>query len=267
MIREPAVAGQFYPANPLALQRQIRSFLKSPESHLDAKAVVAPHAGYIYSGAVAGSVYSAVNPAQRIIILGPNHTGRGAALSLYPEGEWRTPLGEASIDNDLNARLQAECPRLSPDVSAHAREHSLEVQVPFLQLLAPGFRFSAICVGTADYTALEALGHALARVVRSSNEKVLIVCSSDMNHFEPAEAGRRKDLLALDQIVALDPHRLYQVVIENDISMCGFAPAVAVLTACGDLGASVAHLVQYANSGDVSGDYNSVVGYAGVAIV
>jgi MEMO1 family protein len=267
MIREPAVAGQFYPANRLALEREVRSFLGVSDGSLDATAVIAPHAGYMYSGSVAGSVYGAIKPPTRGIILGPNHTGFGTALSLYPDGEWKTPLGRVPIDPDLNARLRSACPQLSIDSAAHTGEHSLEVQVPFLQLMNPGFRFSAVCVGTADFKSLEELGHAVAQVVRSSLEKVLIVCSSDMNHFEPAEVGRKKDRLAIDRLLALDPSGLYQVVIENDISMCGFAPAVAVLTACKDLGASAARLIRYSNSGDVNGDYRRVVGYAGVVIL
>jgi hypothetical protein len=267
MIREPVVAGQFYPADPAALLREIQSYFPAPEPSLSAKALVVPHAGYMYSGPVAGAVYHAVRPAARVIVLGPNHTGRGLPLSLSPDGEWRTPLGVVAVDSDLNERLKKECPDLRQDRSAHAREHSLEVQLPFLQVLAPGFRFSGICVGTADYSALESLGHALARVVRSAKDPILMVCSSDMNHYESAEIASRKDRMAIEKMQQIDPPGLYRVVIDEDISMCGFAPAVSVLTACRDLGASAGHLIRYANSGDVSGDYESVVGYAGLAIV
>lgn len=267
MIREPVVAGQFYPADPAALLREIQSYLPPPESMLPAKALIAPHAGYMYSGPVAGAVYRAVRPANRVIALGPNHTGRGLPLSLSPAGEWRTPLGAVAVDNDLNERLQKECPDLRQDRSAHAHEHSLEVQLPFLQVLAPGFRFSGICVGTADYSALEALGHSLARVIRSVDEPILVVCSSDMNHYESAETASRKDRMAIEKMQQVDARGLYQVVIDEDISMCGFAPAVSVLTACRDLGASAGHLIKYANSGDVNRDYERVVGYAGLAIV
>lgn len=267
MIREPVVAGQFYTADPAALLREIQSYLPPPEPPLPAKALIAPHAGYMYSGPVAGAVYRAVRLAPRVIVLGPNHTGRGAPLSLYPDGEWRTPLGVVAVDHDLNERLQKECPGLQQDRVAHAREHSLEVQLPFLQVLAPGFRFSGICVGTADYSALETLGHALARVIRSVEDPVLVVCSSDMNHFESAEIAARKDRMAIEKIQQVDARGLYRVVLDEDISMCGFAPAVSALTACSDLGASAGHLIRYANSGDVSGDYERVVGYAGLAIV
>ena len=266
MIREPSVAGQFYPSNPVTLRRDIESYFAVPESPLEAKAVLSPHAGYIYSGSVAGAIFSAVRLPERFIILGPNHTGMGSPLALAPAGEWRTPLGLVSLDAELNARLLEECPILREDRPAHAREHSLEVQIPFLQARLHEFRFAAICVGTAKYSSLEALGHALARVIEASRERILMICSSDMNHYESAEVASTKDHLAIDRLLALDPQGLYKVVEESDISMCGFAPAVAVLTACRDLGASSGKLVRYANSGDVSGDYGSVVGYAGLAI-
>src|SRR6266496_5764855 len=169
MIREPAVAGYFYPGNPQTLLRQIESFLKDPEKSYEAKAIVAPHAGYIYSGIVAGAVYSSVRLPKRFILLGPNHTGQGPPLSLYPSGQWRTPLGLASIDAELTERLKNECPDLSEDPLAHAREHSLEVQIPFLQARVPGFSFAAICVGTGDYSMLQRLGHAVANVVKSAS--------------------------------------------------------------------------------------------------
>jgi len=267
MMREPVVAGQFYPADPAALLREIQSFLPPSETPLAAKALIAPHAGYMYSGPVAGAVYRAVRPANRVIVLGPNHTGRGVPLSLSPPGEWRTPLGAVAVDTDLNERLQKECTDLRQDRSAHAHEHSLEVQLPFLQVLAPGFRFSGICVGTTDYSALGSLGHALACVIQSLEDPVLVVCSSDMNHYESAETASRKDRMAIEKIRQVDPRGLYQVVIDEDISMCGFAPAVSVLTACRELGATEGRLIKYANSGDVSGDYERVVGYAGLAIV
>lgn len=267
MIREPAVAGQFYSGDASSLRRVIHSFLHPVEKIWDAKAIVAPHAGYIYSGSVAGLVYSSIQLPNRFIILGPNHTGLGVPLSIYPEGEWRTPLGLASIDPELTEHLRRECPRLMQDRMAHAREHSLEVQIPFLQVLVPNFRFAAICVGTSDYAALDELGHALSRVLESSPESVLLVASSDMNHYESASVAAQKDRYAIEKVLAVDPVGLFRVVLEKEISMCGFAPTVAVLTACRDLGSSQGHLVRYANSGDVSGDTDRVVGYAGMVIL
>ncbi len=267
MRREPAVVGRFYPANPVSLRRTIDSFLDRQKEPLEAKAIVSPHAGYLYSGAVAGAVYGSVKLPKRVIVLGPNHTGRGGQLALYPDGEWLTPLGTVSIDTEMNGRLLAECPLVREDHTAHAGEHSLEVQIPFLQALVPEFRLSAICVFTADYRSLESLGHALAKVIQSFDEPVLIVASSDMTHFESADAAAKKDKLAIDRVIAIDPRGLYDVVLEKDISMCGFAPTVAALTACRDLGASTGRLIRYADSGDITGDKSDVVAYAGIAIV
>jgi len=266
MIREPAVAGQFYFANPEQLRENIRSFLNPVDPLLEAKGIVTPHAGYVYSGSIAGAVYSAVRLPKRFIVLGPNHTGRGNPLSLYPEGQWRTPLGLASIDEELSRCLLQECSLLSADTTAHAREHSIEVQIPFLQMIEDRPSFAAICVGTSEYDSLEALGHALARVIASAQDPVLLIASSDMTHYESAESAARKDLCAIEKMEKVDPHGLYRTVFEKDISMCGFAPAVAMLTACRDLGATGGRLIRYATSGDVSGDFDRVVGYAGLVI-
>ena len=266
MIREPVVAGQFYSRNPQTLRRTIESFFSAPDALLEAKAVVSPHAGYVYSGAVAGAVFSSVHLPGFFVILGPNHTGRGAPLALAPAGEWRTPLGAVSISDELNRSLLAECPLLREDSVAHAREHSLEVQLPFLQILSPGFRFAAVCVGTGAYGDLVSLGRALARVIRSAPGPVLVVSSSDMTHYEPADTASRKDNLAIGRILDLDPEGLYNVVRKEGVTMCGFAPTVAALEACLHLGAKAGKLIRYANSGDASGDYASVVGYAGLAV-
>lgn len=264
--REAVVAGQFYSGDPDELRRTIGSFIRKPESILEAKAVVVPHAGYLYSGSVAGEVFSAVLLPHRIILLGPNHSGRGAPLALSPADAWHMPLGTVWIDEEMNRSLMAECPELQEDASAHLREHSLEVQIPFIQVLQPDFRFSAICVRTIDYALLEALGHAMARAIRSLQESVLLVASSDMTHYETAEDATRQDQFAIDRVLAVDPKGLYAIVVEKDISMCGFAPTVAVLVACGDLGASAGRLIRYTNSGAASGDYDQVVAYAGIAI-
>jgi AmmeMemoRadiSam system protein B len=266
MIREPVVSGRFYPSDPEVLRRDLAAMLDSRETGVEAKAILVPHAGYMYSGAVAGAVYGAIRIPKRIIVLGPNHTGRGASLSLFPPGEWRTPLGNVRIDPDMTAHLLQECPDLQEDRAAHMSEHSLEVQIPFLQAREPKFSIAAICVGTAQYPILESLGHALARTIQWVQEPVLLIASSDMTHYEPADVAASKDQLAIDQVIALDPKGLHRTVLEKDISMCGFAPAIAVLTACLDLKASGGRLVRYANSGEVSGDYDSVVGYAGILI-
>ena len=267
MIREAVVAGRFYPANPADLRKEVLSYVGQERPGMRAAAIVAPHAGYIYSGPVAGAVYGAIRMTDRFIILGPNHTGRGEQLSLHPEGSWQLPLGPAKVDSELNRRLLEACPLLREDSRAHRHEHSLEVQIPFLQALCGEVRFAAICVGTSRQADLETLGHAMAEVVRSTDGSVMMIASSDMNHYEPADVGARKDQRAIKHVLALDPEGLYRTVLGEDISMCGFAPTIAVLTACRDLGCSEGRLIRYANSGDVSGDYSSVVGYAGMAVL
>jgi MEMO1 family protein len=266
MKREAVVAGQFYPANPNELRAAIGSYVCKPKSLLNAKAVVVPHAGYIYSGAVAGEVFSSVRLPDRVILLGPNHTGRGAALALAPAGEWQMPLGTAHIDAEMNRELKMECPDLQEDSTAHRFEHSLEVQIPFIQMLQPDFRFCAICIRTIDFSILEALGQAMAKVIRSRKEPVLLVASSDMTHYESKENAAKQDQYAIDHIIAVDPVGLYRTVLDKDITMCGFAPTVAVLTACRDMGASKGQLIRYTNSGEVSGEYDRVVAYAGMTI-
>jgi AmmeMemoRadiSam system protein B len=267
LTRIPSVAGQFYPADSNTLRKTIEAFLDKNKSLLKARAVIVPHAGYIYSGRVAGKVFSAVHVPKRIILLGPNHSGRGEALALSPDSEWRTPLGLVGLDSELNQLLVQECPELKEDAAAHRSEHGIEVQIPFIQVLQPEFRFSAICVGTTKYSSLEALGHGLAKVIQSANDSVLLVASSDMTHYESADTAAGQDRLAIKRILDLDPEGLYRVVIENGITMCGFAPAVAILVACRDLGATAGQLIEYTNSGAASGDYNHVVAYAGIAII
>jgi len=267
MIREPAVAGYFYSNSPEVLRGTVGSLLQSPQPPFAAKAVISPHAGYTYSGAVAGAVFGAVQVSETVIILGPNHTGMGKPLAICPPGEWRTPLGVVSIDSQLTDCLLKECPSLVADLTAHKQEHAIEVQLPFLQARVRELRFAAICVGTVNYALLEKLGHALAVAVQSHAEPPLLIVSSDMNHYESAVIADRKDHEAIEQVLQIDPEGLYRVVREGDITMCGFAPAVAVLVACRDMGASQGRLIRYANSGEVSGDFESVVGYAGMAIL
>lgn len=269
-IRQPAVAGRFYPANAQRLRVDIESYLEPPhnasEQMIPALGCVVPHAGYMYSGHVAGAVYRRLELPRRMVILCPNHTGLGEPLAIMSAGAWRTPLGDAEIDNELASELKAQMPLLSEDVEAHRAEHALEVQLPFLQVLAPDFRFVPITVGTGNFEVLSALGIAIAKVISAQDDKVLIIASSDMNHYENDAITRVKDRRALDQLLARDPRGLYDVVRDFDISMCGYGPATIMLTAAGKLGATQAELIRYATSGDISGDREQVVGYAGVAV-
>jgi MEMO1 family protein len=267
VLRLPAVAGRFYPEDPKELARQIAAFAApAGESPRPAIACMVPHAGYRYSGHVAGAVYARLKLPHRFLLLGPRHFPRGKAQAILSEGSWQTPLGHAKIDSELARELKSACGELCEDQVAHATEHALEVQLPFLQSLRSDFRFVPIALGTTDYPQLESLGRAIAEVLRRQSDPVLVIASSDMNHYEPDEVTRRKDGRALERLLALDGRGLFDVVRREGITMCGFGPAVSMLTAAGLLGATKATLVRYATSGDISGDRDEVVGYAGVIL-
>ncbi len=269
MVRLPAVAGRFYPAASEELTAQVDRYscAEKSEGKLRALGCLVPHAGYMYSGHVAGAVYGRLALPKRYVVLGPRHYPQGEALAILSEGAWRTPLGEARVDSPLAAELKRACPLLREDSVAHRSEHSLEVQLPFLQRLAGDLRFVPVALGTVRLPDLEALGQALAEVLAAQKEEILIVASSDMNHYESDRITRLKDRKAIDKVLALDPHGLYDVVRREDISMCGFGPAVTMLTAARELGATRAELIRYATSGDITGDREEVVGYAGMVVL
>jgi AmmeMemoRadiSam system protein B len=252
----------FYPGQQDALASHVRRLLGSPGATRRALGAIVPHAGYVYSGGVAGAVYAKIEIPQRIILLGPNHTGLGAAAAVDPHDGWATPLGVATLDAELREKFLAYSPSSSLDASAHAREHSLEVQIPFLQVLRAGFSFLPVCIGAASLELCLEIGHACARL--ASEIPLLILASSDMNHYESREVGNRKNALALARVEALDPEGLFRTVLEEDISMCGFLPATALLFAARKENARKADIAAVADSGDETGDISSVVGYAGV---
>jgi MEMO1 family protein len=272
LVRRPAVAGRFYPAAAETLSHDLDGYL-APEQEMSAEGeggaplgCVVPHAGYMYSGHVAGAVYRQLPPVPSYIVLGPNHFGRGAPLAMMSRGAWRTPLGEVPLDRELGEAVGQGCHLLIEDPDAHETEHSLEVQVPFLQRRVGQFCMLAIAVGSVGYAALQSLGLGVARAVRRALKPVLIIASSDMNHYEPDGITREKDQKAIQRILALDPDGLYQVLRREGISMCGYGPTIAMLTAAIELGADRAGLVKYATSADTSGDRSAVVGYAGIIV-
>ncbi len=265
-VRQPAVAGRFYPGQPDVLRAEVDSYLYTPTKRGSARGCVVPHAGYMYSGHVAGAVYSECKIPNRCIVLCPNHTGRGQALSIMSNGEWETPLGRVPVDSALADALKQSVSHLSEDIEAHRAEHAIEVQLPFLQVRQPDFMFVPIALGTRQFEILEALGSAIAAVVAKQADPILIIASSDLNHYENDRITRVKDHKAIDQILALDPRGLFDVVMKEEISMCGFGPTVTMLTAVKELGAKHTYMVKYATSGDVSGDRDMVVGYAGILI-
>jgi hypothetical protein len=282
VIRPPAFSGSFYPADPGALRREIDDLLargRAPERETgpsrqeaedggrapeEAAALLAPHAGYVYSGGVAGKTYALARLPSRLVLLGPNHTGRGAPFALYDAGEWQTPLGRVAVDAELARRLLEACPLLEADAEAHRREHALEVQLPFLQVRVPNLRFVPVCVGSPRLADLQGLGEALARVLDGLGEPCALVISSDMTHYESREAAERLDRKAIAALERVDAEGLHRLATREDLTMCGVFPAVAALTALAARGVRRGRLVGYATSGDVTGDFSSVVAYAGL---
>jgi AmmeMemoRadiSam system protein B len=274
MLRLPAVAGRFYPANPNELASVVRRMsalraanataLATDAEKISVSACLVPHAGYMYSGAVAGEVFGNIALPKKILILGVRHFPRGESAAILSNGAWRTPLGDAPIDTDLAMALRDACPRLREDSVAHSQEHSLEVQIPFLQVLAPGFSFVPVALGTVRFEDLVSVGEAVSRVLMAAKEPVLLLATSDLNHYEDDATTRGKDAKAVEKLLALDARGLFDVCREEKISMCGLGPAVATITALRAMGVARGELVRYATSADVSGDTSSVVGYAGV---
>jgi AmmeMemoRadiSam system protein B len=264
VLRLPAVAGRFYPDNSEELTTLVREYAKPQPDKRPAhvKACLVPHAGYRFSGYVAGAVFSRIALPRKILILGVRHFPRGEPVAIISSGAWRTPLGDALVDETLAAALKNECPILHEDTVAHSREHSLEVQLPFLQVLSPDFSFVPVALGTVRFDDLVAVGEALARVL-AANPEVLLLTTSDLNHYEDDATTRLKDRKAIDQILALNPRSLYDICTKENISMCGLGPTVAMLTALRALGANHAELVRHSTSADISGDTTNVVGYAG----
>jgi AmmeMemoRadiSam system protein B len=266
MLRLPAVSGRFYPSDPIELKALIREYSRADNTVMPtrAKASLVPHAGYVYSGHVAGAVYARIAFPKIVLILGVRHYPRGENVAILSSGAWRTPLGDAAIDEQLAEALRSSCPLLREDSVAHSSEHSLEVQVPFLQVLEPGFSFVPVALGNVRFEDLVTLGEAIGRVLAASTREILLLTTSDLNHYENDATTRFKDHKAIDRILALDARGLYDTCRNETISMCGLGPTVVMLTALQNLGSTRAELVRYATSGDVSGDFSAVVGYAGI---
>jgi MEMO1 family protein len=267
-LRMPAVAGQFYPAGLSELNSEISGYLDPKAAKKDVQACVMPHAGYMFSGPVAGAVVSRINVPDKVVLLGPNHTGLGTPFSLMSQGAWKTPLGEVKIDTPLAEKILAGSQYLKEDSLAHLNEHSLEVELPFLQYFRKDLSIVPICVASAELRALKSVGLAIAAAIDKLNVRssTLIIASSDMTHYETQKEAEKKDKLAIEAILELNEEKLLERIAEYDISMCGFAPVVAALFCAKALGAEKAELVKYQTSGEVTGDFSSVVGYAGIII-
>jgi len=289
-MRPPAVAGSFYPVDAGELRRLIASFVERRalaggvgprvrsgplaaavelnQAPTQALALIAPHAGFIYSGAIAGAVYSSVVLPDTFVILAPSHRPLRSKFAIMTEGEWETPLGTVPVASDLAVAIQAGCPTMISDPEAHRKEHSLEVQIPFIQYFRRTPSIVPINVSShATYAELAEAGESIAAAIRTCGREVLIVASTDMSHYISAEDAKVRDGLAIERILALDPRGLVETVFMNEISMCGVLPTAAALVAAGSLGAIRADLIAYATSGDVTGDTREVVGYAGLRLV
>jgi len=266
MIRNPVVAGQFYPASASELKAMIAGMVKEEAVKEEAIGLVLPHAGYIFSGPVAGAVISRIKFKDTFIIMGPNHTGAGKPLSIMTEGSWKTPLGEVEIDSELGKKILATSKHLEEDERAHIYEHSIEVQLPFLQYFKPDFKLVPMVFGHPGGAIYKEVGHEIAVAVKELGKEVVIIASSDMSHYEPQASAQEKDMQAIEAILDLNEDELLKRVAESNITMCGYAPAVSLIVAARELGTTGAELVRYQTSGDVTGDYSSVVGYAGIII-
>ncbi len=266
MIRQAAVAGQFYPGTEQALREELQRLLPPIAEKRRAIGVISPHAGYVYSGSAAGTLLAQVAIPRTVVIIGPNHRGAGAVAALSPEQGWQTPLGVVPVERHLSDLIRQHQSAIQEDSASHRLEHSLEVQVPFLQYLRPDVSIVPLCLAFGDFDGCQLVGTALATAISEFGEEVLIIASSDMTHYESVEAARRKDSLALERVLAFDPQGLVEVCRSEQISMCGVIPSAVMLIAARQLGATQAELLAYTNSGQVTGDHRQVVAYASVLV-
>jgi MEMO1 family protein len=270
--RHAAVAGKFYPDDPTTLDADVQRYLAAAGPARRRIAVLAPHAGYVYSGGVAGRVFGATEVPKRVVVLAPNHTGRGRldGGAVWARGAFELPGGASvAVDEELCERLLREAGALCADEhEAHRYEHALEVELPFLRARRADFVLTPVVLGPLDARECERVGQALARAVASlgGGDDVLVVASSDMNHYASDEETRRIDPHAIAPLVALDGERLYRTCDDEDISMCGVVPATAMLAYARARGATRGELVAYATSAEAFGDTRRVVGYAGVTV-
>jgi AmmeMemoRadiSam system protein B len=261
------VAGYFYPKQAESLRAVLERMVDPGRERKKATSVISPHAGYEYSGPVAGAVFSSVVLPDVYVVLGPNHRHVHSRFAIMKEGTWQTPFGEVPIDTDLANAISSNSALISDDSEAHANEHSLEVQLPFIQFFKENFSIVPISIAYhASYEELVELGHAISKAIQSQNQDALIVASTDMSHYVDQKEAERKDFLAIEEILRLDAQGLYNIVSREKISMCGFQPTTSTLVASQDLGATHAELVKYQTSGEVTNDYREVVGYAGIRI-
>lgn len=276
MDRLPIVSGSFYPGIEEELVDSIKTYMGlsagSAKTAVDGTGnrnilgAMSPHAGYVYSGRVMGSVFSRIDVPDTVVVLAPNHTGRGSPFSVWPDGCWITPLGETSVDEELVDEILSSCELFEKDRAAHINEHSAEVILPFLQFNNPGVRIVVIVIMSDDFEDLRMIGRSIGSVLNATRPDALVVASSDMTHYESRQTAGRKDKSAIAEIVALREEGLYRVARELNVTMCGINPVISMMVCSKERAATKAELTMYETSGDVTGDYDRVVGYAGVII-
>lgn len=264
--RRPAVSGQFYPGTEEALKKEVRQYLDKSIKRRRVMGVVSPHAGYMYSGHVAGATFSHVEIPKTCIVLSPNHTGLGAAAALMTDGDWLIPTGSVPIDDTIAGDLLSRSQLISRDTMAHISEHSLEVQLPFLLELQKELMIVPMTIKHMGYEKCEEIGRTIAETIKAAKRDILIVASSDMTHYESDAAVRSKDQWAIDRVLDLDPKGLLNTCAAKDITMCGVIPTAIMLVACKELGATKAELIKHSTSGDITGELDAVVGYAGMIV-
>jgi len=266
MIRQPSVAGQFYESSRSGLAEQVGCSIPTGVSTENVIGAVSPHAGLMYSGAVAGAVYSKITFPSTFVIIGPNHTGLGRPVSIMSSGRWQIPTGELEIDETFANKLKGQLNVAEEDSLAHKMEHSLEVQLPFILYFSSTVKIVPVVMMIDSLEVCESAGYALAEVIKNTDYPVTIIASSDMSHYVSDSIAREKDRKAIDRIIDIDPEGLYHTIKKEGISMCGFIPVTTMLYAARKLGAKESNLVKYMTSGEVSGDYDQVVGYAGLIV-
>ncbi len=261
MIRYPSVAGMFYSGDRQTLRSDVQNFMFTSKDRIKVKGLISPHAGYIYSGKCAGKGYGSIEIPDRIIIFGVNHNGIGHPMAIDGNNKWNTPLGDIEIDNELRAALLEKSEVFKIDSISSSEEHSLEVQIPFIQVQNPEAKILPLTIGTHDREILRKGGLEIGKIIKDSNDDILMIASTDMSHYISAEEARILDSLAIERIKALDPDGLFEIVYSKNISMCGVSPVYMMMTVAKVLGGTKGEVIEYTNSGYASGDFDQVVGY------
>jgi hypothetical protein len=263
-VRNPTVAGYFYPGTASELKTSLARFIDKKAPKTNAAGLLMPHAGYIYSGATAGAAVSRIIVKDTVIIIGPTHSGLGEPFSVWPEGSWWTPIGGVDVDAELAQKIISLSKYAKADYLAHGEEHAVEVQIPFLQYLKPDVKIVPMILAGTSLEVYREIGHAIAQAVKATKKKVVILASGDMTHYEPAERAREQDMKAVEAMLKLDDEELTRRYNDLHITMCAHGPVTTLIAAAKEMGATAGELIDYRNSGDGTGDYKSVVGYAGV---